>query len=1186
MRIHLKRDRLLALIARSNLSQNHWAMKLGLSRGHWSNIVNGKHPYPSARTRQLLVEAFGVPVEELFEVEAGPSLSDPSFQEAIASRYLIDRETGQGGMGTVYLARDVKLGRVVALKVVSPEAVSGVGVDRFLKEVGFVARLQHPHIVPLYEAGEAAGFPYYVMPFFRDGSLRDLLAGRQRLALAEALPLLRGIAGALGHAHAHQILHCDVKPGNVLLAGGHAYVADFGIARVLRSEALEWGRRGAVDSSAGTPAYVSPEQASGEPHLDGRSDLYSLGCVAFELLAGRPPFEGRTTMEIVARRFTTPVPDVRAFAPELPAAVPPVLERAMALNRAERQASVAELVRQLDHAAKSRVPAAVGAARLAVARAAGKLGLVKVPRLGGIVEKIGRDLRHALRGLARQPGFAAAAILTLAIGIGATTAIFSVVNAVLLRSLPYPEPHEVVVVWEDDLESPSEEPGGFMSHLNFVGVQERARGFERLAQYRTENLTLSGLGPAEVVPGGMVTPAFFDVLGAPPIVGRTFTADESRYQGPDAVIVGEAFWRTRLGGDPGVLETTLMVSGEPHTIVGIAPAGFDFPGDAQLWIPVQHNKGRGGLYLGVIGRLAAGWSIERARADLLGVAQGLRADYPDMNVDLGLAAAPLMDLVVGDVRTALWVLLGAVVVVLLIASANVANLILVRGGARRTELAVRTALGASRARIVGQLMTENAVLALGGGLAGLLLARWGITGLLRLAPEDLPRLEGVALDPTTLVFALGLVALTVLLFGLAPAMRLSADGVSEAMQRGARVVARGGQRVRRGVLIAQLTLSVMLLLCAGLMLRSLARMRSVDLGLDPEGVAVFHLTLPASRYDGPDQRVQFMAQLEDRLAAIPGVERVATTVAVPFGSVMLFSGFTRPDLPEPAPGEMPAAEYHVLDADALDVLGIRVVQGRAFNDDDRHGAQPVALVSEEAARRYWPGEDPIGKEIDIRISTGYDNVPRTVVGVVADFRTDVTQPPGPRMFVPYAQAGGSFPHVLLEYRGTTAASVLAAARRELASLDPELPMAQPATLDELVASDLAAPRFYFLLLGLFAAIALALAAVGIYGVVAYLVVQRTREIGMRMALGAKADSVIRMVMWQGVAPALAGVVLGLSGAVALGRVIRGILYEVEPTDPLTYVVTSIVLLGVVVAATWLPAHRASRIPPAEALRVE
>jgi predicted permease len=803
-----------------------------------------------------------------------------------------------------------------------------------------------------------------------------------------------------------------------------------------------------------------------------------------------------------------------------------------------------------------------------------------------------QDFRYAIRSLRRRPGFALVAGGTLAVGIGATTAIFSVANAVLLRSLPYPDAHELVVVWEDDISDPSRGVGGQMATPNFRDVRAEASSLESFAQYTDANLTVTGLGAAEVVPGGAVTSDFFRVFGAEPILGRGFTEEESRHEGPDAVVISESFWRARLGGDPGVLGRTLMVAGRPHPVVGVAPAGFDFPAGARLWIPYQNDDegcGRGCAIVSAVGRLAAGATLGGARSEIAAVGERLRAEYPDENADMTLRTGPLLEQVVGDVETALWVLLGAVGMVLLIACANVANLLLVRGGGRRLELAVRSALGASRRRVLAQLMTENAVLALVGGAGGTLLAAWGISLLVGLAPEDLPRLDGVGLDGSTLLFALGMIAMTTLVFGLAPALRLAGGGVAELVKGGSRgrVGERRGRRLRAAVLAGQVALSVILLLGAGLMLRSLVRMQSVELGLDTEQVAVFRLSLPTARYPGPDERVRFMARIEERLAGIPGVEAVATTVAVPLGPVNLFGSFARPELPEPDPTARPAADYRGLGVGAAELLGIEVVSGRSFRETDRHGAEPVALISRTAAERYWPGEDPVGKRIDVHVTVGYEEAePRTIVGVVEDFRARVTGEPPARMMVPYAQTGASFPHVLLRYQGVSAASVLGAARAELASLDPELPMAQPGTLDDFVAAELAAPRFYLVLLGLFAAMAVALAAVGIYGLVAFTVVRRTREIGMRIALGARVDEVVRMVVWEGVAPALVGLALGVAGALALGRVIAGILYQVRPTDPATYAGTAVLLLLVVAAATALPALRASRIPPADALRSE
>jgi len=802
------------------------------------------------------------------------------------------------------------------------------------------------------------------------------------------------------------------------------------------------------------------------------------------------------------------------------------------------------------------------------------------------------DIHFAVRSLARRPGFTLAAAGTLALGIGATTAIFSVANAVLLRSLPYPDAQELALVWDDDRKDPAARPGGEMSSPDFRDIQAESQTLEAIALYTTANHTLTGDRPAEVVRGARATRDLFRVFASEPVLGRTFTEEETRYQGPDAVVVSDGFWRSRLGGDPGVLGTTLTINGEAHPIVGVAPPGFDFPSDARLWLPFQNNDegcGRGCKITSAVARLADGVSLDQARAELDRISARLEAEYTDSNADLVYRVTPLRDVVVGDVRTALWILLGAVGMVLLIACANVANLILLRGGSRRTELAVRTALGAGRRHLLSQLMTENAVLALLGGVGGVLLAWWAVSGLVRLAPDQLPRMEEVGLDVTTAVFALGIVALTVLIFGLAPALRISGEGVAESLRRDSRggVGDPAGRRTRALVLVAEVALSVMLLLAAGLMLRSLARMQAVDLGLTTADVSVFRLSLPGARYDGPDARVAFLDRLEERLAAIPGVESVATGVSIPFGTVSLGGTFLRPELPEPEPGAAPNPGYRTLDPDAFDALGLEVVRGRPFVEADRQGAPPVALINEAAAARYWPGEDPIGKMMDVHISVGYSETePRTVVGIVRDFRSEVTRPARPEMYVPTAQAGASFPHVAIRAPGRPPGEVLAAAREVLASLDPELPMVQPASLDEMVAEQMAAPRFYLVLLSLFAVMAVALAAVGIYGVVAFMVVQRTREIGMRMALGAGVDAVVRMVVWQGLGPALAGLAIGLAGALALGRLVSGILYEVAPTDAMTWTLTALLLLGVVAGATALPARRATRIPPAEALRAE
>ena len=546
MRVRLKLDRLHDLMARSNLSQNHWAIKIGMSRGHWSEIVNGKHVHPSPKTRERMMEVFGASFDDLFEIEPdAASRSDPSFQSAISDRYLIDEEVGQGGMGTVYLARDVKLGRQVAIKVLSPEAVSGIGVQQFLKEARYTARLQHQNILGLHDAGESAGHPYYVMPFIRGGSLRDLLERRGRLSLDEAMRIARGVAQALHYAHENHVLHCDIKPENILLGDNHVYVADFGIARAIHAEVLEWGRRVGIDSSAGTPAYVSPEQASGERNLDARADVYSFACVVFEMLAGRVPFKGRNTMETVTRRFTTEVPNLVDFASDIPYGVAACVERGMSLVPERRTASAHEFLMGLEQGAAG----ATGVVRV-VRRAAYVAGTVsrfvgghragrsrRIMR-GGFVEGLLQDVRQAFRTLRRAPAFALMAILTLALGIGANTAISTVVNAVLLQPLPYERPEELVMIWELDNGGTMPFGDGEMtvSPANYIAWRERTNSFSDIAAFNVWDPALSGEGLARRVAGSVVTPNLFGMLEVVPALGTTFNPDHA-LPGNERVVV-------------------------------------------------------------------------------------------------------------------------------------------------------------------------------------------------------------------------------------------------------------------------------------------------------------------------------------------------------------------------------------------------------------------------------------------------------------------------------------------------------------------------------------------------------------------------------------------------------------------------------------------------------------------------
>jgi putative ABC transport system permease protein len=800
------------------------------------------------------------------------------------------------------------------------------------------------------------------------------------------------------------------------------------------------------------------------------------------------------------------------------------------------------------------------------------------------------DIRFAMRSLVRRPSFTIIAVITLALGIGATTAIFSVVNGVLLRPLSYADSERIVAVWQRSTTEVRRVELGQLSVPNFVDVRTASTSFSALALFRNANITLVDESSAELIPGGEVTPEFFRVFGADPVLGRTFTDQETQYRGPTVAIVSHGFWQERLSGDVNVLGQTLQLQGATYTIVGVAPPDFSFPNQARIWLPVQNNDedcGRGCTLFTGIGLIQPGVDVQRAAAELGALAARLEQEYPRSNTNTTVDVAPLHEVIVGDVRQALFVVFGAVFMLLLIACANVANLMLVRGVTRQTEIAVRSVLGAGRRRLLAQLVTESGLLALLGTIAGFLLAMWGIELLRHMAPRDLPRAAEIALDLRVLGFAVLLAVVTVSLFGLAPALQLSRAPFSHALREGGRGSTGGRHRARGLILATEVAMSVMLLLGAGLLLRSLAEMRSVDPGFDADDVTHFSVSLPSARYSDPAQRVRFTENVLERLSAVPGVDGTGFIVGLPFGTVSIGGSFKRMDQPPPKPADEPSAAYHAIAPGYLETLRIPVAQGRGFLPSDRAGSMPVVLVNRSLVLRYFPGEDAIGKMIDLQVSVGYpDTLPRTIVGVVEDVRSySLRRVPEPAVYTPEAQAGAGFGAFVIRSSGP-ADQVLRTARAVVESVDPEIPLMRPGTMHELLTADTARHTFYLMLLGLFALLAVTLAAVGIYGVVAFVVSHRTREIGVRMALGAHAREVISLVVWQGLRPALLGAAIGVGGALAGGRVISSMLYGVQPHDPLALVGVAAVVAGIVALACTAPARRATRISPAAALRAE
>jgi putative ABC transport system permease protein len=793
------------------------------------------------------------------------------------------------------------------------------------------------------------------------------------------------------------------------------------------------------------------------------------------------------------------------------------------------------------------------------------------------------DFRVAVRTLLRHPSFSVVAVLTLGLGVGATTAIFSVVYGILLRPLPYARSDRLVAIGQTAKNAPVEPVNGSSSHLNFLDWRRESKTIPLMALYSGGRAVVTNNGETDIVPIGVVSPEFFTVFNALPIRGRAFTSDEDRPNAPRAVIVSYGFWQERLGGRADVLSQSVEISGVPWAIVGVAPRGFDFPSGARLWTPIRNDDrqcGRGCVYLNGIGRLADGVTADAARQEMAAIAEGLERQFPNADFNVTVVVQTLHDRTVGSVQFALKVLLGAVVLVLLIACANVANLVLVRGAGRQGETAVRAALGAGRAGVMSYLLVENLVVALAGGALGLISAAWCIDALKALAPPNVPRLDDVAFDLPTFGFALAMVCVTVALFGLGPSLQLARVPLSQALGRRG-VIGPGRSRwTRSTLLMAEVALSVVLLLGAGLLLRSLSALQDVRPGFDPSQSTVFTISMPAARYPGP-RAVAAHEQLDEQLRALPGVTAVARISGLPLGPSEDVQTFTPDDRPPLPPGQAPTALYRTVDPEYFDTMKIPLVAGRFFVPTDGDTSQRIVIVSQRMARTFWPGEDPVGRPVTISsFGSGI------IVGVVGDVRSQtLAREAGPEMYVPHAQTVARTMTYVVK-SALPSAQIIAAARDVVRRFDARLPLISPAAMSDLVDQQLARPRFYLVLLGLFAVLAVTLAAIGIYGVVAFLVGQRAREIGVRMALGANRRDVVALMVWQGLRPAIGGMTIGLASALAASRLIRGLLYGITPNDPMTFVTTSVVLLAIVVLACALPARRASRIAPADALRSE
>ena len=807
---------------------------------------------------------------------------------------------------------------------------------------------------------------------------------------------------------------------------------------------------------------------------------------------------------------------------------------------------------------------------------------------------LAQDLRYGLRILMKRPGFTAIALMTLALGIGANTAVFSVVNAVLLRPLPFPQPERLVYVWESLRSDPSNTDS--MSPYNFTDLHERNQSFDAYFALRYTSAALTGSGLPESLNVIEASADFGRTMGMPAALGRIFTADEDQPGKNRVIVISDGLWKRRFGADAQVIGQSVQLNGEPYTVIGVMPAGFNFPNpEIDLWKPMALDLSkypRGSAFLQGVARLKEGVTLEQAYADLMAVAAPLEQQYPNSNRDVTFKPVLLRTQLVGEIERPLLILFGAVVLVLLIACVNVANLVLGRATARWKEIALRSALGASRGSLIRMLLTESVLLAVMGGALGLLLAAYGIDALTKINPDAIPSRHQVTMDGFVIVFTFAMSLITGVLFGLVPAWQATGTDLNRALREDSRSATGTGRLklIRNGLVVAEVGLSLVLLVGAGLLLQSFWKLLHVNPGFRPENVATCQVTLPRVKYPEFRQRTDFFRRVLDEVRALPGVESAAAVTAIPFGGSRGQSSFSIDARPTPPGSDGPSADRHQSSPGYFQAVGIPLLAGRDFSDADDPAHPGVIIINEAAARQFWPDEDPLGKRVTVGLPdeiTLYGKlVSREIIGIVGNVKHEkLNDPFQPEIYMPAWQLPAE--SMSLVVRGQARAETLINGMRDaVQSIDKDQPIRRARLLDISIARSVAPQRFVTMLLMLFAGIALLLAGVGIYGVMSHTVTQRTHEIGIRMALGASSRDVLRLVVGQGMLLAAGGLGVGLVAALALTRLMKALLFNVSASDPITFAAIALLLGGVALLACYLPARRAARVDPMVALRYE
>lgn len=1126
----------------------------------------------------------------------------------LAGQYQIVRLLGTGGMGEVYLARDLLLHRIAALKILrsSIEPLSHAA-EWFRREARLGARLQHPGIVPIYAFGDHQSKPFLVMQYLDGGSLGDRLRQDGALSAELTRSLLADLAAALAYAHGEGVVHRDIKPDNILLTGSEdaprPVIGDFGIA-MRPMQDLGPGERRLM---FGTPHFMSPEQAAGELDLDGRSDIFALGVLGYLLLTGGFPYDGPSEAAIAAARARAARIPLHQAAPDAPAGLVEAIERCLAADPTTRYQKAALLeadLRRADLAAattrqvrsagkiRGRTPTPRARKRAVVATTTLAANPTAARSSTGIVTPMLSELRRAGRSLRQTPVLSIAALLCLALGLGATTAIFSAVNTALLRGLPFADPSRLVMVYRT---TPNFNTGPF-SPGNFLDLRRQTTSLQQLAAVAPSVGVLEGSDGANQVSAYRVSGDLFPMLGVPALRGRTIGVDDERSGQPDVVMLGEEIWRDRYGADPALLGNPVMLNGKPYTVIGVVPHGFRVPAGSQslqseLWVPLRFSPDQAVIrrenFMMLVGRLRSGTTVEAADRELRALMDGLVTEHPELRGE-SIRTLPLKAESVRSVQGPLLLLFAAVGFVLLIAAANVASLLLARGAERRREVAIRMAIGASRRAIVRGVLTESLVLAAGGTLLGLVLAWGGVRAIGSLAAARMPQLNGLSIDGWVLAFSIAAAGLVALVCGVLPAWRASVADPQEALRAGGTRIGAGTahHRFLRGLIITEMALALVLLVGAGLVTRGFVVLVSRDPGFDTRRLLTLVVNVNRERYGDAGPVQGFLEPALTALRAVPGVVDAGSISLIPYhiwgnNSNARYEGRSAED-----PTRRPLVEFRHVSPSFFSTLGMTLLTGRLLRpgDDASPGAPQVVVVNRALARRDFAGQDPVGKRFHLS-----DTTFATIVGMVADIRNfGPESEPRPEMYWSMAQASTgrtTFP-LMIRMQGDDLAAMTRPVIAAIRSVDPASAVNQVRPMEELVAGSVGQPRFYLILLASFAGVALALSMAGLYGLTSYAVAARTREIGIRSALGATPVQTVGLMLREGLLLVGSGLLIGAIVAVFVTRLLGRLLYGVSPLDPVAWGAVAGILVTVGLLATAIPARRAARVDPLVAIRTE